>query len=388
MILRPKARFHSVEQAITLARRRVPRSVFRYIEGGNEDEITVRANRAAFGEITFLPRAAVVHPKPDLRRTVLGHDLAMPVIVAPAGYIRLAHIDGEIGAARAAGRAGIPAGISTLSSYDIFDITSASSGPVWYQLYFAGGRVGAEIAIDRAKRAGCTALFVTVDLAASAARERQLRGGTIPTGVTLRNAWTYAPELLPRPRWLYDFARSGLRLDVPNVRTSIDGPPLSAAEASKSMRGNAPTWDDIAWVRERWGGPVIIKGILTVDDARRAIDVGADAIVVSNHGGNALDSTPATMRVLPRIADAVGGDIEVLVDGGIRRGADVVKAVALGARAVLIGRAYVWGLAAAGEPGVDRVLRIVRDGIGRTLSLLGCPSVEALDRSFVEAPWL
>jgi isopentenyl diphosphate isomerase/L-lactate dehydrogenase-like FMN-dependent dehydrogenase len=185
---------------------------------------------------------------------------------------------------------------------------------------------------------------------------------------------------------LYDFARDGMRLDVPNVRVDRDGPPLSAAAASRSMRLSAPTWADLAWIKQQWSGPIIIKGILNRDDARRAVDVGADAIVVSNHGGNALDGTPATLGLLPRIVDAVGADVEVLVDGGIRRGVDVVKAVALGARAVLIGRAYIWGLAAGGEAGVERVLAMFKDGIERTLALLGCPSVSALDRSYVDAP--
>ena len=384
---RPR-RFHSVDQAQQLARRRVPRSVYRYIEGGTEAELTVRANRTAYEEISFRPRAGVVHTNPDLRRTILGQELAMPVIVAPAGYIRLAHRDGEIGAARAAGKAGIAAGVSTLASHDIVDVAAASAGPVWYQVYFAGGRPGAEIAIDRARRAGATALVVTLDLAGSAARERSLRGGAIPTRVDLRNAIRYAPEMLPHPGWLVDFIRDGMRLDVPNVRTDPDGPPLSAAEASATMRGQAPTWDDFEWIRERWGGPLVVKGLLRVDDARRAIDVGADAIVVSNHGGNALDSTPATIRILPEFVDAVGDQVEVLVDGGIRRGGDIVKALAIGARGVLVGRAYVWGLAADGEAGVSRVLRILRGGIERTLTLLGCESVDALDRSHVEAPWL
>lgn len=285
---------------------------------------------------------------------------------------------------------GTAIGVSTLSYYPIEQVAAASTGPVWYQLYFAGGRAGAEIAIERAKAANCRALIVTVDLAAAAGRERSLRGGVIPQRVTIKNALSYAPELLVRPRWLYDFARDGLRLDVPNVRVDRDGPPLSAAAASKSMRQNAPTWADFAWIREQWPGPIIIKGILSRDDARRAVDVGADAIVVSNHGGNALDGTPATLGVLPRVVDAVGADVEVLVDGGFRRGIDVVKAIALGARAVLIGRAYIWGLAAGGSAGVERVLAQFRDGIDRTLALLGCPSVSALDRSYVDVPrsWL
>jgi len=360
--------------------------VYRYIEGGTEDEYTVRANRAAFAEVTFSPRVAVMHEQRDARTTVLGQELSLPVVLAPAGYIRLAHRDGEVGAARAAGVMGTAIGVSTLSYYPIETIAAAATGPVWYQLYFAGGRPGAEIAIERARASGCRALIVTVDLAAAAGRERQLRGGAIPSRVTLKNALTFAPELAVRPRWLYDFARDGMRLDVPNVRVERNGPPLSAAAASRSMRVSAPTWADFGWIKEQWAGPIIVKGILSRDDARRAVDVGADAIVVSNHGGNALDGTPATLGLLPRIVDAVGADVEVLVDGGIRRGVDVVKAVALGARAVLVGRAYIWGLAADGEAGVERVLAMFKDGIERTLALLGCPSVSALDRSYVDAP--
>jgi isopentenyl diphosphate isomerase/L-lactate dehydrogenase-like FMN-dependent dehydrogenase len=369
-----------------MARRRVPRSVYRYIEGGTEDEYTVRANRAAFAEVTFQPRAAVQHERRELQTSVVGQPLALPVVLAPAGYIRLAHRDGEVGAARAAGAMGTAVGVSTLSYYPIEAVAAASAGPVWYQLYFAGGRAGAEIAIERAIAAKCGALIVTVDLAAAAGRERSFRGGVIPQRVTLRNALSYAPELLVRPRWLYDFAKDGLRLDVPNARTSRDGPSLSAAAASKSMRQHTPTWADFAWIKEQWPGPIIIKGVLNRDDARRAVDCGADAIVVSNHGGNALDGTPATLGVLPRIVDAVGAEVEVLVDGGFRRGVDVVKALALGARAVLIGRSYIWGLAAGGSAGVERVLAQFRDGIDRTLALLGCPSVSALDRSYVDAP--
>jgi len=376
----------SVEEAKRIAKRRVPRSVFHYIEGGTEGEITVRENLRAFEAVTFRPRAAVFAARRELATHVLGQELSMPVIVAPAGYIRMAHRDGEIGAARAAGLAGIAAGISTLAAYPIEAIAAASPGPVWYQLYFAGGRTGAELAIERARKAGCRALIVTVDLAAAAGRERRFRGGGLPTRVDLRNALRYAPELLPRPRWTLDFLRDGLRLEIPNVRSSPDGPPLSLAESSKSMRRAAPTWEDLGWIRERWQGPLIVKGILSASDARRAIDEGAQAIVVSNHGGNALDGTPATLRVLPEVVDAVGGRAEVLLDSGVRRGADVVKALALGARAVLIGRAYIWGLAAAGEPGVTRILEIFRDGIDRTLALLGCPSVAALDRSYVEVP--
>jgi isopentenyl diphosphate isomerase/L-lactate dehydrogenase-like FMN-dependent dehydrogenase len=360
--------------------------VYHFVEGGTEAGLTVRANRRAFEQVQFLPRAAVCAEPSPLRTTVLGCDLALPVVVSPAGYIRLAHRGGEVAAARAAGRVGTAIGISTLSSYAIEEITAATAGPVFYQLYFAGGRAGAEVAIDRAKQAGCRALIVTVDLAAAATRERALPGGAIPTAVDLAGVLRYGPEMVRRPRWVADFLRGGLRLDVPNVRTTPDGPPLSAAAASKSMRGAAPTWSDLAWIREQWQGPVLIKGLLTADDACRARDAGADAVSVSNHGGNALDGTPAALKMLPAVVSAVGGEVEVLMDGGVRRGSDVVKALALGAKAVLVGRAYIWGLAAGGEDGVVDVLRILEQGVHRTLALLGCPRLDDLDQSFVTVP--
>jgi isopentenyl diphosphate isomerase/L-lactate dehydrogenase-like FMN-dependent dehydrogenase len=382
--------FRSVDGAQLAAKKRLPKSVYEYVEGGTEGRLTVAANRNSFNEIEFLPRAGIVSDKVDLRTTILGCDLSMPVIVAPAGFIRLAHRDGELGAARAAGTVGTAIGISTLSSYPIEEIRSATSGPVFYQLYFAGGRQGAEIAIERAKDAGCEALIVTVDLAASAGRERSFKGGGIPTKIDLKNALLYAPEMVFRPSWLADFLRDGLSLDVPNVQVQKGGPPLSVAEASVSMRGSAPTWEDMGWIRNMWPGPIMVKGILSADDARKARDSGADAVGVSNHGGNALDSVPPALKVLPTVVDAVGSEVQVLMDGGIRRGSDVVKAMALGADAVLIGRSYIWGLAAGGEDGVAQVLRIMQDGIQRTLALLGCSTLEGLDRYFCRFPesWL
>jgi isopentenyl diphosphate isomerase/L-lactate dehydrogenase-like FMN-dependent dehydrogenase len=381
-----RQKFLSIDGAQALAKRRVPRSVYEFIEGGTEGRLTVHENRRAYEQVMFQPRAGVFVPQPDLSVTVLGCELSMPIIVAPAGMIRLAHRGAEVAAARAAGALGTAVGVSTLSSYPIEEIAAAASGPVWYQLYFAGGRAGAEIAIDRAKKAGCGALLVTVDLAASARREQALPGGEIPTRVDLRNALRYAPQLVVKPGWLYDFLRDGLRIDVPNVRVTPDGPPLSAAEASASMRTSAPTWSDLEWIRAQWPGPIAVKGVLSADDARRARDAGAEAVIVSNHGGNALDSVPATLHVLPGIVGAVGGDLDILMDGGIRRGADAVKALALGAKAVLVGRSYIWGLAADGEEGVVQALRILRDGVRRTLALLGCPSLAELDDSYIADP--
>ncbi|MDT3440223.1 MULTISPECIES: alpha-hydroxy acid oxidase [unclassified Pseudofrankia] len=378
-------RLDSVEDGHRRARRRLPNSVYWFIEGGTEEELTLRENRRAFQEVTFRPRAATAYTNHDLTTTVLGTQLSMPVIVSPAGYIRLAHRGGELAAARAAASAGTAIGVSTLSSYPIAEIAAAGARATWYQLYFAGGRPGAQIAIDAARKAGCTALILTVDLAGTAGRDRRRRANA-PIRVDLRSALTYAPEMVLRPRWLAGFLRDGLGLNVPNVRLTHDGPPLSVAEASASMRRHPPTWDDVSWIRERWDGPIIIKGVLSGDDARRAVDTGAAAVVVSNHGGNALDGTPATLRVLPEVVAAVGNDAEVLLDSGVRRGADVVKALALGASAVLVGRAYIWGLAAGGEEGARQVLEILRHGISTTLSLLGCPSLADLDDTYLRRP--
>lgn len=369
-----------------LAKRRLPRSVYDFVRGGTEGETTVQDNLSAFRELEFRPHAAVETRDRLQSTTIVGCELSLPVIVAPTGMIRMVHRDGEVGAARAASRAGTAIGISTLSSFPIEEITAATTGPVFYQVYFAGGRAGAEIAVDRARDAGCRAVIVTVDTAAAAGREERLRGGAIPRQVDLRTALRYAPEMVTKPAWVRDFLRGGLDLATPNVQATRGGPPLSAAESSATMRTETPTWGDLAWIKERFAGPLIVKGILSVEDARRALDHGADAIVVSNHGGNALDGSPAALRVLPSVVDAVGDRTEVLFDSGIRRGGDVVKAMALGARAVLVGRAYVWGLAAGGEEGVYDILQSLRRGIDGTLALLGCPSVHDLDRSFVHVP--
>jgi isopentenyl diphosphate isomerase/L-lactate dehydrogenase-like FMN-dependent dehydrogenase len=264
-----------------------------------------------------------------------------------------------------------------MSSTGIEDIVAATSAPVWFQLYLVGGRSVAEISIERARSAGCTALVVTVDMLGAHSMRNQ-----IPTKVTVRNALRYLPEFLARPRWFVDYARDGLRLDAVNVRTSPTARPFSFAEAIPI----APTWNDIPWIAEAWQGPLVIKGVMRPDDARRAVDVGADAIVVSNHGGFVLDGVPGSLRALPSIVQTVGTEIEILLDGGVRTGADVVKALALGARAVLCGRACVWGLAAGGTAGVQRILEILRDGIEQTLTGLGCASIHDLDPTVLDLP--
>ena len=380
---RVAARFLSADDAQRVAKRRLPRIVYRYLEGGREDEITSRGNRPAFRRITFRPRAGVSVPARDLSTTVLGTELAMPVVLAPAGFQRLAHPDGEIAAARAAGEAGVGICVSTMASYSIADIAQATSGPVWYQLYFAGDRDAVEAAIAEAGRAGCTALVVTMDTAAVVGREQYLRHTVVPAHIGWREMFRFGGQMLAHPGWCVGFLRGGRSLEVPNVR-GPDGGPMSVPEAAASLpRYPTPAWDDFAWIRDLWSGPIVAKGILTAESARCAVGAGADAIVVSNHGGNVLDGTPPSIDVLAEIVDAVGSETEVLLDSGIRRGSDIAKALALGARAVLVGRAYLWALAAAGEPGIARLLELLRTDLDRTLALLGCSRIGELDPSYV-----
>lgn len=367
----------------TLARRRVPRVVFDYVDGGAEDEITLRENRRAFEEITFRPRQAVALPRCDLRTRVLGCDLSIPALLAPVGYTRVIHASGEVAAARAAGQAGTAYILSTISGYPLEEVKAASAGPVFYQLYIMGGREVAEGALERARNAGYAGLFVTVDTAVAGMRERDFRNGMKELmGSGLFGKLRFSPQVLARPGWLASFLLDGGVRPLPNVVVPGRGP-MPLIDVGAALALSTTSWDDLRWIHDVWRGPVIIKGVLTGDDARRAIDEGAAAVVVSNHGGRQLDGVQATLRALPEIVSAVNGQIDVLMDGGIRRGADIVKALCLGARAVLCGRAYAYGLAAAGEAGVARALEILRADLERTLRLLGCPSVAALDRSFI-----
>lgn len=367
----------------TLARRRVPRVVFDYVDGGAEDEITLRENRRAFEEITFRPRQAVAIPHCDLRTPVLGRTLAIPAMLAPVGYSRVINAAGEVAAARAAGEAGTGYILSTISGYPLEEVKAASAGPVFYQLYTLGGREAAEGALERAAKAGFAGLFVTVDTAVAGMRERDFRNGMKQLmGSGLFGKLRFSPQVLAHPGWLASFLLDGGVRPLPNVVIPGRGP-MPLVDVGAALALSTISWDDLSWIHEAWHGPIIIKGVLTGDDARRAIDEGAAALVVSNHGGRQLDGVQATLRALPEIVSAVNGQVEVLMDGGIRRGADIVKALCLGARAVLCGRAYAYGLAAAGEAGVARALEILRTDLDRTLRLLGCPSVAALDRSYI-----
>ena len=367
----------------TLARRRLPRVVFDYVDGGAEDEITLRENRRAFEDITFRPRQAVAMSHCDLRTRVLGCELSLPALLAPVGYTRVIHAGGEVAAARAAGQAGTAYVLSTISGYPLEDVRAASVGPVFYQLYIMGGREVAEGALDRARNAGYAGLFVTIDTAVAGMRERDFRNGMKELlGPSLLEKIRFSPQVLAHPGWLASFLLDGGVRPLPNVVVPGRGP-MPLIDVGAALALSTITWEDLRWIRDAWRGPIIIKGVLTGEDARRAMDEGASAVVVSNHGGRQLDGVQATLRALPEIVSAVNGQIEVLMDGGIRRGADIVKALCLGARAVLCGRAYAYGLAAAGEAGVARSLEILRADLERTLRLLGCPSVEALDRSYI-----
>ena len=379
----------NIEDLRRMARRRVPRVVFDYIDGGADGEVTLRENCRAFEDVTFRPRCAVVPGSCALDTTVLGTRLAFPLILGPVGSSRLFHPGGEVAAARAAGAAGLIYVLSTLSGSRLEDVKAASSGPVWYQLYLVGGRKVASAAIARARAAGYSALVVTIDTPVAGLRERDFRNGI--TDILTRRPLPmlrHAPQFLSRPGWLAGFLRDGGLMRFPNI-VLPDGP-MAYADVGAALEQSAVCWDDLRWIREEWNGPIVIKGIHTADDARRAVDAGAEALVVSNHGGRQLDGVPATLRVLPEVVSAVAGQVEILLDGGIRRGSDIVKALCLGARCVLAGRSYAYGLAAAGEAGVADAIRILRTDLTRTLKLLGCPSVGELNGSFVDVPaaWL
>lgn len=374
------------------AKKRLPRVVFDYIDGGADAEWTMRENSRVFDDVLFRPRSAVATTSVDLRTTVLGATIEVPFLLAPVGSSRMFYPRGEEVAARAAGDAGTIYTLSTLSGCAVRDVKTATRGPVWYQLYLIGGRDVALGGIERAKSCGCSALVVTVDTPVAGMRERDVRNGTreLVSGAPF-TMLPYLFQFLARPRWLAAYLRDGGLMSFPNIMLK-DGP-MPYADVGAALEQSMVSWDDFTWIREAWQGPIVVKGIHTADDARRAIDHGAAAIVVSNHGGRQLDGVAPTLRVLPEViaaTAAANAQTEVLVDGGIRRGSDVVKALCVGARAVLIGRAYAYGLGAAGAPGVTRSIDILRSGIVRTMKLLGCASVRDLDRSLVQMPaaWL
>jgi isopentenyl diphosphate isomerase/L-lactate dehydrogenase-like FMN-dependent dehydrogenase len=371
-----------------LAERRLPRVVFDYIDGGADAEVTLRDNAKAFEQLTFRPRGAVAVSSCDLRTTVMGQQLELPFILAPVGSSRMFYPNGEALAARAAGSAGTAYVLSTLSGTPMEQIRAATSGPAWYQVYLCGGREASVKMLQRAQAAGFTALVVTIDTGVPGLRERDLRNGIRELLGRGLSGIPYLGQMMVRPGWVAGMISDGGLMEFPNV--ILPSGPMPYADVGKTLEQSVVCWDDLEWIRELWNGRIMVKGVHTAEDARRVVDEGADALVVSNHGGRQLDGVPGSIRSLPEVVAAVGGQIEVLVDGGIRRGGDVVKALSLGARAVLVGRAYAYGLAAAGEAGVARAIEILRSDMIRTMKLLGVSSIHDLNRSYVDVPagWL
>jgi L-lactate dehydrogenase (cytochrome) len=369
-----------------LAKRRLPRAVFDYIDGGADAELTLQGNVRVFDTVTFRPRCAVAIPQTDLQTTVLGTRLQLPFLLAPVGSSRMFYPRGEVVAASVAGRFGTAYTLSTLSGCRLEDVKAGTSGPCWYQVYLVGGRDVATSAILRAKQAGYSAIVVTIDTPVAGLRERDFRNGI--KELLSRKLWAMFPftwQFLSRPAWLAAYLADGGLMKFPNIELPGVGP-MPYADVGAALEQSVVSWSDLRWIRDVWKGPIVIKGVHTAEDAQRAVDEGVEAIVVSNHGGRQLDTVAPTLRVLPEVVDAVNGRAEVLLDSGIRRGSDIVKALCLGARAVLIGRAYAWGLGAGGAEGVTRAIEILRADVIRTLKLLGCASIRELDRSFVEVP--
>ena len=377
-------RFNTYDDFRRAAKRKLPKMVFEFVDGGAEGEVTLRANRDAFDRVRFDPRFMVDVSSRDTSTTVLGQRIALPFMCAPAGLPRLVHVNGELDVVRACGAAGTIFTVSTASSYTIEEIADAASGPLWFQLYMWKNEAVVSDLVDRAKRAGYHALVVTVDVPAVGKRERDLRNGmTLPPRLRLNNivdaSWRW--------RWLREFV-TGPEITFGNLKGVAGGDDASgiASYVDRELNDPAVTWERVDWLRRIWDGPIAIKGILSVHDAREAVRRGVDAVYVSNHGGRQLDSSPSTLDALPAIAEAVGDKAEVLLDGGVRRGDDIVKARALGARAVLGGRLWFHSLAAGGEAGVKRMLDILRADVDRTLALVGQRRIDDVTRDVVAVP--
>ncbi|OZC78265.1 alpha-hydroxy-acid oxidizing enzyme [Rhodococcus sp. 06-418-5] len=377
--------FETVAEAQRRAKKRLPKSVYAALVAGSERGLTIDDNTAAFGELGFAPHVAGLSDKRDLSTTVMGQTLSFPVMISPTG-VQAVHPDGEVAVARAAAARGIPIGLSSFASKSVEEVAAANP-QTFFQMYWVGSREVLLQRMERARAAGAVGLIMTLDWSFSNGRD--WGSPSIPEKMDLRAMVQFAPEGIVRPKWLWEFAKTGKIPDLttPNLTPPTGGPaPTFFGAYGEWMGTPLPTWEDVAWLREQWGGPFMLKGVMRVDDAKRAVDAGCTAISVSNHGGNNLDGTPAPIRALPAIAEAVGDQVEITLDGGIRRGSDVVKALALGARAVLIGRAYLWGLSANGQAGVENVLDILRGGVDSAVLGLGHTSVQDLSPSDVVMP--
>ena len=368
--------FETVAEAQRRAKKRLPKSVYMALFAGSESGRTLHDNVESFGELGFAPHVAGLHSQRDLSTTVMGQEIALPVIISPTG-VQAVHPDGEVAVARAAAARGTAMGLSSFASKSIEEVVAVNP-KTFFQLYWSGSKDLILGRVERARAAGAAGIIVTLDWSFSQGRD--WGSPHIPEQLDLRTMVRFAPEAVLRPAWAIRWLRSGALPDLtaPNMAVPGQRAPTFFGAYGEWMQTPMPTWEDLRWLREQWDGPLMLKGVMRVDDALRAVDTGFTAISVSNHGGNNLDGTPASVRALPAVVDAVGDQIEVLLDGGIRRGSDVVKAVALGARAVMIGRAYLWGLAANGQAGVENVLDILRSGIDSGLLGIGRPSVRDL----------
>lgn len=376
--------FETVAEAQRRAKKRLPKSVYGALIAGSEKGLSSNGNLAAFDELGFAPHMCGLSQTREMSTTVMGQHLSMPVMISPTG-VQAVHPEGEVAIARAATNRGIPMGLSSFASKSIEDVAAVNNS-TFFQLYWCGDKDTLVQRMNRAREAGAKGLIVTLDWSFSNGRD--WGSPWIPEKIDLKAAFKLAPEVIQKPGWLFQFAKTGRIPDLtaPNMAKPGEKAPTFFGAYYEWMQTPLPTWEDLAWLRKEWGGPFMVKGVCRVDDAKRIVDLGATALSVSNHGGNNLDGTPAPIRCLPAIADAVGNHIEIVLDGGIRRGSDVVKAVALGARAVMIGRAYLWGLAANGQAGVENVLDLLRNGIDSALLGMGKSHINELTRDDIVIP--
>jgi len=376
--------FETVAEAQRRAKKRLPKSVYGALIAGSEKGLSSNGNLSSFDELGFAPHMCGLSQTREMSTTVMGENLSMPVIISPTG-VQAVHPEGEVAIARAAANRGIAMGLSSFASRSIEDVAAVNNS-TFFQLYWCGDKDTLVQRMNRARAAGAKGLIVTLDWSFSNGRD--WGSPWIPEKVDLKAAFKLAPEVLARPGWLWAFAKTGRIPDLtaPNMAKPGEKAPTFFGAYYEWMQTPLPTWEDLAWLREQWGGPFMVKGVSRVDDAKRIVDLGATALSVSNHGGNNLDGTPAPIRCLPAIADAVGDKIEIVLDGGVRRGSDVVKALALGARAVMIGRAYLWGLAANGQPGVENVLDVLRGGIDSALLGMGKSNINELNIDDIVIP--
>jgi L-lactate dehydrogenase (cytochrome) len=376
----------NIEDLRQLARKRVPLPIFDYVDGGADGEVTLRDNRRSWDEVLFRPHNAVHIPKPDLRTSVLGCDFELPMLLGPIGFSRLVNSQGERAVAEAAGAAGIGFCMSSFSGYACETVAAGTKSPLWYQLYLGGGREVAEATLARVWKAGFKVLAVTIDTNCPGMRERDLHNGSpfLMSG-NIVGMLPYLPAVLSKPGWLAQFLMDRDAMFFPNIQIPGKGP-CPASDVRSMLTGAVVTWDDMKWIKAAWPGPIVAKGVITGDDSRRALDSGCAGVIVSNHGGRQLDTCYPTLRALPEVVQSVNRQGVVMVDGGIRRGGDILKAICMGADAVLIGRAYAYGLAAEGRAGVAKAVSILKADLERTMALLGCASLKDLDGSFVDVP--